>query len=114
MADEKKTFKCSVCGGDVEFSGALANWAEKNPDKVKCEACHSKGGGAKKVSPNNPSKSNSFTDKAKAHSASKVALDAALLRKSYDEVVAAFADVIDDVKDYIGGWTTTVALSKTK
>lgn len=116
MADEKKVFKCSVCGADVEFTGALANWAEKNPDKVKCSDCHAKGG--KKASSEaikaHTSKSNSFTDKAKAHSAAKATLDAALLRKSYDEVTAAFADVIDDVKDYIGGWTTTVALSKTK
>ena len=41
-------------------------------------------------------------------------MSAELLRRSYDEVKAAFADVIDEVHDFIGGWTTSIALSKTK
>lgn len=114
MAEEQtRTFKCSVCGADVEFSGALANWAEKNPDKVKCAKCHAakaSGGTKKEYTPKADSNSakKGFTPTAKPQ------LTAETLRKSYDEVTAAFADVLDDVKDYIGGWTTTVALSKTK
>mgnify|MGYP006872974743 CR=1 FL=1 len=114
MTDEQtRTFKCSVCGADVEFTGALANWAEKNPDKVKCAKCHAAkaGGGARKEY--TPKADNSSVKKGFASSA-KPQLTAETLRKAYDEVTAAFADVLDDVKDYIGGWTTTVALSKTK
>ena len=47
-----------------------------------------------------------------AETKAKATISAEVLRQSYDEVVAAFADVLDDVKDYLGGWTTTVALSK--
>ena len=113
MADEEtKVFKCSICGADVEMSGALAGWAEKNPDKVKCAKCYA-AKGKPKTDDGGAKKSGGYT-KSSGGSATKQAITADALRKSYDEVVAAFADVLDDVKEYLGGWTTTVALSKTK
>ena len=48
----------------------------------------------------------------KAKPFTKSTIDAATLRKAYDEVKAEFADVFDEVKDFVGGWTTTIALSK--
>ena len=115
MTDEQtKTFKCSVCGADVEFTGALANWAEKNPDKVKCAKCHAAKAGGSSAKKEYTPKADGNGAKKGYTPAAKPTITAEVLRKSYDEVTAAFADVLDDVKDYIGRWTTTVALSKTK
>lgn len=99
--------KCTVCGKEYEIQDGTpsAKFVEEHPERAKCYDCFKAGG----------------TDKAKATSTAKASkpsaskggtITAEVLRQSYDEVTAAFADVIDDVKDYLGGWTTTVALSK--
>lgn len=98
---------CSVCGKDYEANDSLKTFIEKYPDRVKCPDCYKAGGADVKKA----------TAKAKSSVASKSdkeQMSAELLRKSYDEVKAAFADVIDEVHDFIGGWTTSIALSKTK
>lgn len=99
---------CTVCGKDFEMDDKYATFVEKFPDRVKCPGCYKSGGAdAKKAT-------TAAKDAKRTSAASKVTVDAELLRKSYDEVKAAFADVIDEVHEFIGGWTTTVALSKTK
>lgn len=113
---ETKHLKCSVCGKefDKEFKEGeerLAAWYDKNPDKVKCSDCYS--GGAKKKSSAPKIEKAVTTPKAPASTAgARPAITAEVLRKSYDEVIAAFADVLPEVKEFIGGWTTTIALSK--
>jgi uncharacterized protein YlaI len=98
--------KCTVCGKEYEIQDGTpsAKFVEEHPERAKCYDCFKAGGTdkAKATKAASPSKS---ADK-------KGAITADVLRQSYDEVVAAFADVLDDVKDYLGGWTTTVALSK--
>lgn len=94
--------KCSVCGKEFETE---SQYAIDHPDKAKCWDCF-KAGGTDKAAATKTAKAN------KAPAAAKAQITAEVLRQSYDEVVAAFADVIDDVKEYLGGWTTTVALSK--
>ena len=101
--------KCSVCGEETELADNLASFVEKYPDRVKCKKCYAAGGTDTKKA----------TAKAKgsgksAETSGKEQMSAELLRRSYDEVKAAFADVIDEVHDFIGGWTTSIALSKTK
>lgn len=95
---------CSVCGKEIEVQDGT--WAAQHPDRAKCHECFEKGGKDK----------NEATKLAKGSTykpaAAKAQITAEVLRQSYDEVVAAFADVLDDVKDYLGGWTTTIALSK--
>lgn len=97
---------CTVCHKEYEIQDGTpsAKFVEEHPERAKCYDCFKAGGTdkAKATKAASPSKS---TDK-------KGAITADILRQSYDEVVAAFADVLDDVKDYLGGWTTTVALSK--
>lgn len=103
--------KCSVCGKETELEDNLASFVEKYPDRVKCKECYAKGGSdAKKAT----AAAKGSGKSAETSGKNKVTVDAELLRKSYDEVKAAFADVIDEVHEFIGGWTTTVALSKTK
>ena len=103
-------FKCAECGKEVEFDGGLAVWASKNPDKVRCEECHNKkfakkGGtttGAKKEF------------KSKAEAPVKKPIDASMFRKAYDELKAEFADELDSVKEYLGGWTSTLVINRSK
>lgn len=104
-------FKCAECGKEVEFDGGLAVWASKNPDKVRCEECHNKkfakkGGattGAKKE----------FKPKCEQTSGKKT-IDATMFRKAYDELKAEFADELDSVKEYLGGWTSTLVINRSK
>lgn len=113
---ETKHLKCSVCGKefDKEFKDGeerLAAWYDKNPDKIKCSECYA-GGTKKKSTPATTTKATSTSKVSAATAGARPAITAEVLRKSYDEVIAAFADVLPDVKEFIGGWTTTIALSK--
>lgn len=102
-------FKCAECGKEVEFDGGLAVWAAKNPEKVRCEECHNK----------------KFAGKAKTGTVKKEfkpavsatpkkPIDAAMFRKAFDELRAEFADELDDVKEYLGGWTSTLVINRSK
>lgn len=101
--------KCTVCGKEYEIQDGTpsAKFVEEHPERAKCYDCF-KAGGANKTEATKVAKGSGKSAETKG----KNAITAEVLRQSYDEVVAAFADVIDDVKDYLGGWTTTVALSK--
>lgn len=89
---------CEKCGKEFEARG---DWQKICIDCYKASAASRKTAEAKKT--------------AETHTTnSKGNIDAVLLRKAYDTVVAEFADVIEDVKPFIGAWTTTIALSATK
>lgn len=104
---------CTVCGKTytIQDGTPSAKFVEEHPERAKCYDCF-KAGGTDKASAT--AKASSKGSGKSVSTAGKAKLDAETLRQSYDEVVAVFADVLDDVKDYIGGWTTTVALSKSK
>ena len=99
--------KCTVCGKMYEIQDGTpsAKFVQEHPERAKCFDCF-KAGGTDKAAATKKATT------AKAPAAAKATINAEVLRQSYDEVVAAFADVLDDVKEYLGGWTTTVALSK--
>lgn len=100
--------KCTVCGKEYEIQDGTpaAKFVEEHPERAKCYDCF-KAGGADKAAATKTAKASTSKP-----AAAKAQITAEVLRQSYDEVVAAFADVIDDVKEYLGGWTTTIALSK--
>ena len=111
MAEEKETFKCIDCGKDVEYEGGLAGWAKKNPDKVRCKECFDKHkSGYAKKSPT--------TAKAPAQtktcSCFKKDISASMFKQAFDELRAEFADDLDSVKDYLGGWTSTLVINRSK
>lgn len=99
---------CTVCHKEYEIQDGTpaAKFVEEHPERAKCYDCF-KAGGTDKAAATKTAKTS-----ASKPAAAKAQITAEVLRQSYDEVVAAFADVIDDVKEYLGGWTTTVALSK--
>ena len=102
-------FKCAECGKEVEFDGGLAVWASKNPEKVRCEECHNKKF-AGKAKPGAPKKEFKPT----ASATPKKPIDAAMFRKAFDELRAEFADELDEVKEYLGGWTSTLVINRSK
>ena len=103
-------FKCAECGKEVEFDGGLAIWVAKNPDKVRCEECHNKKF-AKKAGATTAKKE--FKPK-EGGASTKKPIDAAMFRKAYDELRAEFADELDSVKEYLGGWTSTLVINRSK
>lgn len=113
MSDKIK-FTCPVCGKETEADEKLHSWMVKN-DKLMCSECFAKSKGASAKKASSGAKANGGEKKDynnKASNFTKPAITAEVLRKAYDEVVAEFADVLPDVKEFIGGWTTTIALSK--
>lgn len=110
---EKIKFTCPVCGKETESDERLHAWMVKN-DKLMCSDCFakSKGANAKKAGSGKSAETTGKKDYNKPATVARPAITAETLRKAYDEVVAEFADVLPDVKEFIGGWTTTIALSK--
>ena len=103
-------FKCAECGKEVEFDGGLAVWASKNPDNVRCEECHNKKFAKKGGATTGVKKE----FKPKSEASAKKPIDAAMFRKAYDELKAEFADELDSVKEYLGGWTSTLVINRSK
>lgn len=114
MADTTEKFTCIDCGKEVEYEGGLAGWAKKNPDKVRCKECFEKhkSGYAKK--------GNATTTKAPAKKSEggctcqKKSIEAKMFKQAFDELRAEFADDLDSVKDYLGGWTSTLVINRSK
>lgn len=111
-----KTFKCNSCGKEFSYdSPALERWAETKamPTQIKCPDCFGKKKDvtSTKKEPTNPSKKTFVPAKT---SNGKAVMSAELLKQKYDELCAVFGDDLNDVKDYLGGWTTTLALSETR
>lgn len=103
---DKITVKCSKCGKDYEVDEKLASWCEKNNKPLVCQDCFKSGGTTKKA----PTKS-SNTSTAKT---SKADVSAAMFRKAYDELVAEFSDIKEEVAPYLGGWASTIVINKSR
>lgn len=105
--------KCSRCGKEVELDDKWKAFAEKFPERVTCMEC--KNGAKKSVAtaykntekPANPHKY-SVTD------VSIKKINAQMFRKAYDELLAEFSDILPEVKDFIGGWTSTMIINRLK
>lgn len=86
---------CEKCGKEFEAKG---EW-----QKV-CIDCYKAGATAKKT----------ISTAAKTTTSAGTAMKAEDFRKKYDEVVAAFSDILPDVQAYIGGWVTSLVLDSHK
>lgn len=91
---------CEKCGKEFEAKG---DWQKVCIDCYKTGATASKKTTSRKGSGVSAEVDNSIK-----------AMSAELFRKKYDEIVAEFADVIEDVKPYLGGWVTSLVLDSTK
>lgn len=120
---EENMLTCAKCGKKFLFkSEGLNRWAKKpntDPKKIVCDECHS--GKTTKNKKNveveeTARKNTAFTPKKPSYivAEGKPKMSAELLKRKYDELCAVFGDNLEEVKDYLGGWTTTLALSETK
>lgn len=94
--------KCEACGKEFEARG---DW-----QKV-CLDCF-KAGHAPKPESKAASK-REFKSKC-TETSGKKPIDASMFRKAYDELKAEFADELDSVKEYLGGWTSTLVINRSK
>ena len=103
--------QCSKCKENFELDDKWKAFAEKYPERVTCPSC--KNGATKSASAayKNTSKTTTSTSKS---AGGKEPVSAALFRKAYDELVAEFSDVLPDVKEYLGGWTSTIVINRSK
>lgn len=101
---EKITVKCSKCGKDYEVDEKLASWCEKNNKPLVCQDCF-KSGGTKKA----PAKTATSTAKTP-----KAEVEASMFRKAYDELVAEFSDIKEEVAPYLGGWASTIVINRSR
>lgn len=122
-----KVFKCNKCGKEFSYdSPALENWAatRAKPEQIKCPDCF----GSSSNKSSNKSTTKSQTSAVSNPPYRKTASDttgsvnneksnkmsAELFKRKYDELCAVFCDDLDDVKEYLGGWTTSLVLDEVK
>lgn len=108
---------CAKCGCEFDLDDKWKGFAEKFPERLTCMDC--KNGAKKDVATayKATEKPASYAKKAgtyKNNSPSSSGVDAAMFRKAYDELTAEFSDVLDDVKEYLGGWTSTIVINRSK
>lgn len=106
MAKVKAT--CAKCGKEFEADEKLVKWMDDVKGERICSECFSKA-----------KSSTSKSEKAKATTPSKTAKSSTDIspeefRKVYDEFVASFADIMEDVKPLLGGWVSTVLINRHK
>lgn len=110
---------CAKCGKEFDLDDKWKGFAEKFPERLTCMEC--KNGAKKDVTTayKNTEKPASYEKKASAHKKANSApvppgVNASDFRKAYDELTAEFSDVLDDVKDYLGGWTSTIVINRSR
>lgn len=105
MATIKVT--CAKCGKEFDLDEKWKGFAEKYPDRVTCKECKDGGSSA-------PKKSSSTQSKSGGYSKQKTEITAKMFKQAYDELVAEFKDVLPDVVEYLGGWTSTLVINRSK
>ena len=88
MANNNIKVQCAKCGKEFELD---EKWQYKNTPK--------------KTSPNPYKKATSSpsTDKK---------VNAEMFRDAYEEIKEQFEDVLPEVKDFIGGWVSTIVINR--
>lgn len=97
---------CAKCKKEFDLDEKWKGFAEKYPDRVTCKDC--KDGGA------TPKKTSTTQSKSGGYSKPKVEITAKMFKQAYDELVAEFGDVLPDVVEYLGGWTSTLVINRSK
>lgn len=104
---------CAKCGKEFELDEKWKTFAEKYPDRLTCTSC--KKGGSKPYQAKQaeaPASASAYPKK--AASTGKKEVSAQLFRQAYDELKAEFSDVLPEVKEYLGGWTSTIVINRSK
>ena len=116
MANNSDNIKvtCAKCGKEFELDEKWQGFAEKYPERVTCFECKS---GAKKnvvtAYKNTPKKTspNSYKKATSSINTDKK-VNAEMFRDAYEEIKEQFKDVLPEVKDFIGGWVSTIVINR--
>lgn len=108
---------CAKCGREFALDEKWKGFAEKYPERLTCTNC--KDGAKKNVATayKTTAKPASYEAKANAYkkdSTTTSEVNAEMFRKAYDELTAEFSDILSDVKEYLGGWTSTIVINRSK
>lgn len=110
----KITVQCYKCKKNFELDEKWKGFAKKYPERITCPECKS---GAKKdvatAYKNTPKKTtpNSYKKAASSTSTDKK-VNAEMFREAYEEIKEQFEDVLPEVKDFIGGWVSTIVINR--
>ena len=109
---------CAKCGCEFDLDDKWKGFAEKFPERLTCMSCKNEAKENVSTAYKNTEKPASYTKKANSYKSSNLSssneVDAAMFRKAYDELTAEFSDVLDDVKEYLGGWTSTIVINRSR
>lgn len=114
------TFKavCAKCGKEIELQDNLKNYITEKPEAARCIDCYKAEAKAKAQAKQQTQKTNTTSKVAGSTEAELTETTpeeyAKKIRKAYDCIIAEFSDIISDVKDYIGGWTSTIVINQEK
>lgn len=98
--------KCAKCGKDFDLAAKWENFAKNFPNRVTCPDC--KNGGGAGTHPTSKATSSKSTAPVKQP------VSAEMFVKAYDELVAAFEGRVEEVKDYLGGWASTIVINRSR
>ena len=114
MATIKVT--CAKCGKEFALDKKWEGFADKYPERLTCSNC--KDGAKKDVATayKSTAKPESYKKKVNAHkqSSSLSEIKAEMFRKAYDELTAEFSDILPEVREFLGGWTSTIIIQGSK
>ena len=107
---------CAKCGKEFVLDEKWKGFANKYPERLTCSNC--KDGAKKDVATayKSTAKPASYETKASAYKKSPTSseVNAEMFRRAYDELTAEFSDVLPEVKEYLGGWTSTIVINRSK
>lgn len=117
---KKVKVQCAKCGAEFEAPERLAAWMEKNPDKKLCSTCFASKGKDKAASKGASTKSDTTTTSTGGKfgnacaAKSKVVFEPKHFHKILNEFEAEFGEEFKTLIEAgaIGGWVTTVLLSR--
>ena len=107
---------CAKCGKEFALDEKWKGFADKYPERLTCSNC--KDGAKKDVATayKSTAKPASYKAKANVHKQSSAlsGANAEMFRKAYDELTAEFSDILPEVKEYLGGWTSTIVINRSR
>ena len=107
---------CAKCGKEFALDEKWKGFAEKYPERLTCTNCKD---GAKKdvvTAYKATEKPTSYRIKAETYKKGPTSseVNAEMFRRAYDELTAEFSDILPQVKEYLGGWTSTIVINRSK
>lgn len=107
---------CAKCGKEFPLDEKWKGFADKYPERLTCSNC--KDGAKKDVATayKSTAKPASYGVKANTYKQGSVSseVNAEMFRRAYDELTAEFSDILPEVKEYLGGWTSTIVINRSK